>query len=61
VRRQVVELPVMKPLVIEYRLHALHCRRCGTTTRAELPNDGIRCTDPVLRRRGHRELTIVRA
>jgi len=42
VRRQVVELPVMKPLVIEYRLHALHCRRCGTTTRAELPNDAPR-------------------
>lgn len=39
VRRQVVELPVMKPLVIEYRLHALCCRRCGTTTRAELPSD----------------------
>lgn len=42
VRRQVVELPVMKPLVIEYRLHALCCRRCGTTTRAELPNDAPR-------------------
>lgn len=42
VRRQVVELPVMKPLVIEYRLHALCCRRCGATTRAELPNDAPR-------------------
>lgn len=42
VRRQVVELPVMKPLVIEYRLHALCCRRCGTTTRAELPSDAPR-------------------
>lgn len=42
VRRQVVELPVMKPVVIEYRLHALCCRRCGTTTRAELPNDAPR-------------------
>jgi len=42
VRRQVVELPVMKPLVIEYRLHSLCCRRCGTTTRAELPNDAPR-------------------
>lgn len=39
VRRQVVELPVMKALVIEYRLHALCCRRCGTTTRAKLPSD----------------------
>jgi len=42
VRRQVVELPVMKPLVIEYRLHSVCCRRCGTTTRAELPNDAPR-------------------
>jgi transposase len=42
VRRQVVELPVMKPLVIEYRLHALSCRRCGATTRAELPSDAPR-------------------
>jgi transposase len=42
VRRQVVELPEMKPLVIEYRLHALCCRRCGATTRAELPNDAPR-------------------
>jgi len=39
VRRQVVELPAMKALVTEYRLHALCCRRCGTTTRAELPKD----------------------
>jgi len=42
VRRQVVELPVMKPLVIEYRLHALCCRRCGVTTRGELPSDAPR-------------------
>ena len=41
-RRQVVELPVMKPLVIEYRLHALCCRRCGARTRAELPSDAPR-------------------
>lgn len=42
VRRQVVELPVMKALVTEYRLHALCCRRCGATTRAELPSDAPR-------------------
>ena len=42
VRRQVVELPVMKPIVIEYRLHAVCCRRCGARTRAELPSDAPR-------------------
>ena len=42
VRRQIVELPVMKPVVIEYRLHALCCARCGTTTRAALPSDAPR-------------------
>ena len=42
VSRQVVELPVMKPIVIECRLHALCCRRCGARTRAELPSDAPR-------------------
>jgi transposase len=36
-RHQVVELPPIKPLVIEWQLHALGCPRCGAITRAELP------------------------
>lgn len=45
-RHQVTELPPIKPVVTEYRLHALKCtpppmRRgcCGKTTRAQLPED----------------------
>jgi len=37
VRHQVTELPPVEPVVREYRLHALKCRACGQTTRAELP------------------------
>jgi len=36
VRHQVTELPVVRPTVTEYRLHALGCR-CGHVTCAELP------------------------
>lgn len=36
-RHQVWELPKIEPFVVEYRLHALRCERCGTTTRAPLP------------------------
>ena len=36
-RRQVTEVPKVKPHVTEYRLHALGCPRCGETTRAQLP------------------------
>lgn len=36
-RHQVAELPPVRPLVIEYRLHRLACRRCGRTTRGPLP------------------------
>jgi transposase len=35
-RHQTVELPVVRPLVIEHRLHSLRCA-CGHTTRAVLP------------------------
>ena len=37
VRHQVVELPAVKPLVDEHRLHQLRCPTCGEETRATLP------------------------
>jgi transposase len=37
VRHQVVELPVVPPLVDEHRLHQLQCASCGAVTRACLP------------------------
>lgn len=36
-RHQIVELPPIKPLVIEHQLHRLTCQGCGTHTRAKLP------------------------
>ena len=36
-RHQVVDLPVLKPLITEYRLHELECEHCGEKTRARLP------------------------
>jgi transposase len=36
-RHQVVELPVIEPIVEEHRLHQLECRHCGALTRAKLP------------------------
>jgi hypothetical protein len=36
-RHQVVELPEVKPLVDEHRLHQLRCPHCGEVTRASLP------------------------
>ena len=36
-RRQVTELPEIKPVVIETRQHELICPGCGTTQRATLP------------------------
>lgn len=36
-RHQVMELPPIKPMVIEYRLHQLSCDGCGQLTRAKLP------------------------
>jgi len=36
-RHQVIELPPVKPEVVEYRLHGLRCPCCDTVTRAELP------------------------
>jgi transposase len=39
VRHQVVELPEVKPLVDEHRLHQLRCPDCGEVRRAPLPPD----------------------
>lgn len=38
-RHQIVEIPPIEPIVIEHRLHQLICGRCGTSTRATLPDD----------------------
>ncbi len=37
-RHQIVEIPPIEPIVIEHRLHQLNCHKCGTPTRAVLPN-----------------------
>lgn len=37
-RHQVVDLPEIKPLITEYRLHQLECEHCGDRTRASLPS-----------------------
>jgi transposase len=36
-RRQVTEIPSVKPVVTEYQLHQLVCPACGEATRAALP------------------------
>jgi transposase len=36
-RHQVAEVPPVRPVVDEYRLHRLRCARCGTRTCAALP------------------------
>ncbi len=38
-RHQIVEIPPIEPIVIEHRLHQLTCSKCGTQTRATLPDD----------------------
>jgi len=38
-RHQVIEIPLITPLVIEHRLHRLVCPCCSTSTRATLPAD----------------------
>ena len=37
IRHQVAEVPPIRPVVDEYRLHRLRCPRCGTSTCAALP------------------------
>jgi transposase len=36
-RHQIVDLPILKPLITEYRLHELECEHCGEKSRAKLP------------------------
>jgi transposase len=36
---QVLEVPPVIAMAVEYRLHRLHCTRCGITTQGELPKD----------------------
>lgn len=38
-RHQVIELPIIKPIVTEYQRHRLICECCGTQTCAPLPAD----------------------
>ena len=38
-RHQVVDIPPIKPIVVEHRLHQLVCEICGASTRALLPED----------------------
>jgi transposase len=38
-RHQIVEIPPIKPIVIEHRLHQLVCDNCGAFSRAVLPFD----------------------
>ena len=40
-RHQQVEIPPIKPIVIEYRLHQLECGECGKSTRAKLPESVV--------------------
>ena len=37
-RHQTVDIPPIKPIVVEHRLHQLVCDNCGTATRAKLPS-----------------------
>ncbi|MEH1982700.1 MAG: IS66 family transposase [Nostoc sp.] len=39
IRHQYVEIPPIKPIIIEHRLHQLECVECGKSTRAKLPAD----------------------
>ncbi|WP_375495502.1 IS66 family transposase zinc-finger binding domain-containing protein [uncultured Nostoc sp.] len=38
-RHQHIEIPPIKPIIIEHRLHQLECLECGKSTRAKLPAD----------------------
>jgi len=42
-RLQTVEVPPIRPQVVEHRIHSLVCRRCGTVTKAKAP-EGLRGT-----------------
>jgi transposase len=36
-RHQIIEMPIIRPDVVEYQLHELECEHCGAKTRADLP------------------------
>ncbi len=36
-RHQIVDIPPLKPIVAEHRLHQRECPKCGTISRAQLP------------------------
>lgn len=38
-RHQIVEIPPIKPIIVEHCLHQLECKHCGSLTRAKLPVD----------------------
>ncbi|MHC5937073.1 IS66 family transposase [Nostoc sp.] len=38
-RHQIVEIPPIKPIIVEHRLHQIECQQCDTLTRAKLPQD----------------------
>jgi transposase len=38
-RHQIVEIPPIKPIVVEHRLHQRRCDNCGTSTRGVLPEN----------------------
>ena len=63
VAHQVTELPVVRALVAEHRLHRVACPACGGTTRAPLPADvprgafGPRLQAAVALARGHFHLS----
>jgi transposase len=38
-RHQIVDIPPIKPIIYEHRLHQLVCDNCGAFTRAALPED----------------------
>lgn len=42
-RHQIVEIPPIKPIVVEHRLHQLVCDSCGASTRATLPSNVQTC------------------
>ena len=36
---QIIDIPPVDPVVVEYRLHKLGCTKCGESTRASLPSE----------------------
>lgn len=46
--RQVVEIPTIKPDVVEYVFEALQCPRCGAVNQVDIPPEATTCTGPNL-------------